>query len=218
MGSAQPESGRKQPVTVSESSIQRLSRYYRTLESAAEIGIKHISSSELASSNKVTSAQVRKDLSTFGTFGRRGLGYSVEELKMGIADILGLNRRYNVVLVGIGNIGRALLDFGEFRRRGFDIVAGFDIDPKKVGSKRKGVDIYHEDDFQEIVKKLDVDIGIIAVPAANAQDVCDAIIKSGIRAILTFAPIRLHVPENVAVRYEDMTIELESLSFALANG
>ncbi len=206
------------PFCISESLVKRLSRYHRTLESVAGLGVTYIASRELAEYNWVTSAQVRKDLSSFGNFGKRGMGYPVEGLKQELEQILGLDRRWSVVLVGVGNIGRALLAFGEFRHRGFDIVACFDIDPKKIGHGLRGIPIHHFDDLPDLVKQHGAEIGIIAVPTVSAQEVCNRLLDAGIRAILNFAPVRLEVPDGVTVRYEDMSIELETLSFALTSG
>ncbi len=206
------------PTKISGSSVRRLSRYYRTLVRVQKQGMSHISSRELAERNGVTSAQVRKDLSTFGTFGKRGLGYPVEGLKDAVAGILGLDRQWPVILVGVGNIGSALLRYGQFRRQGFHFVAAFDVAPDKVGTSIDGVPIYRMERLADVVAAEGVEIGILSVPAPNAQEVCDQMVEAGVRAILSFAPITLDTPEEVTVRYEDMAIELETLSYALTRG
>lgn len=211
-------SSKEGPSRISGSSVRRLSRYYRTLARVQKQGISHISSQELAERNGVTSAQVRKDLSTFGTFGKRGLGYPVDSLKDAIAGILGLDRQWPVILVGVGNIGQALLRYGQFRRQGFHIVAGFDVAPDKIGTSIDGVPIYRMERLPDLVAEEEVEIGILSVPAPDAQEVCERMVEAGIRAILNFAPITLETPEEVTVRYEDMAIELETLSYALTRG
>jgi len=206
------------PTRISGSSVRRLSRYYRTLDRVQKQGMSHISSQELAERNGVTSAQVRKDLSTFGTFGKRGLGYPVDSLKDAIAGILGLDRQWPVILVGVGNIGQALLRYGQFRRQGFHIVAGFDVAPDKIGTSIDGVPIYRMERLPDLVAEKEVEIGILSVPAPDAQAVCERMGEAGILAILNCAPITLETPEGVTVRYEDMSIELETLSYALTRG
>jgi redox-sensing transcriptional repressor len=200
---------------ISGSSVQRLSRYYRSLQAAAREGREHISSSELAERNGVSSSQVRKDLSHYGNFGRRGLGYPVEGLREALAGILGLDRTWQVALVGVGNIGSALLNYPEFRRQGFHISVAFDVDPAKVGRSRAGVPIYSLDRLRREVRRTGAEIGILAVPATSAQDVCDRMVAAGLRAILNFAPVNLDAPEGVTVRNEDVAIELETLSHLL---
>ena len=199
----------------SDSSVQRLSRYYRSLQAAACEGLEHISSSELAGRNGVSSSQVRKDLSLHGNFGRRGLGYPVEGLKEALAGILGLDRTWQVALVGVGNIGSALLNYPEFRRQGFHISVAFDVDPAKVGRRRAGVPVHSIERLRTEVRRTGAEIGILAVPAEFAQDVCNRMVAAGLRAILNFAPLNLDVPEGVMIRNEDLAIELETLSHLL---
>ncbi|MFC1559047.1 redox-sensing transcriptional repressor Rex [Gemmatimonadota bacterium] len=209
-------SGRKRDQ-ISYSTIRRLSRYYRVLESVAEEEVTHISSDQLAQRNGVTSAQVRKDLSYFGTFGKRGLGYPVQELRNEILRILGMDHQWPVVLVGAGNIGRAMIDYVEFRRRGFFIVAGFDVDPKKIGITYKGVPIFPMFRLPGVMETHEVDIGIVAVPALAAQRVCNQLADSGVKGILNFAHTRLIVPPGIKVRTVDMSIEMETLVYVVKN-
>jgi len=202
---------------ISDSTIRRLSKYYRTLNELIEKNVETVSSNEIANINSITSAQVRKDLSFFGTFGRRGLGYNTFLLKDNIATILGLKKTWNVGLVGFGNIGHALLQYQEFKKQGFIIKAIFDSDPAKVGQIIEGVVVNPIADSCEISKETQIEIIIIAVPPKNAQSLVDHFISCGIKAFLNFAPTSLKVPENVLVKNENMSIELEALSFFLTN-
>lgn len=203
---------------VSESTIGRLSIYLRLLVELESEGFRTLSSGELAKRCGTTAAQVRKDLSLFGTFGKRGLGYAVPELIAELRSILGLGRRWRVGLVGIGRIGGALLGYGDFRRQGFDIVAVFDADAAKVGQGRHGLVIQPEADLERALRAEAIDIVIVAVPAEAAQRVVDRVVAAGIRAILNFAPVKLRVPDGVALKNVNMAVELEGLSYALSNG
>ena len=203
---------------VSESTVGRLSLYLRTLVELDEEGVATLSSEELARRCGTTAAQVRKDLSLFGTFGKRGLGYAVPELIGELRSILGLERRWRVALVGAGRIGAALLGYRDFRRQGFYIEAVFDADPTKVGQRRQGVVIRSDADLECGLRDEAIDIVIVAVPAEAAQAVVDRVVASGIRAILNFAPTKLRVPDEVALKNVNMAVELEGLSYALANG
>ncbi|HGY54347.1 MAG TPA: redox-sensing transcriptional repressor Rex [Caldithrix abyssi] len=200
---------------ISDSTISRLSTYYRTLNRLIDQGVKTVSSDTIAEINDITSAQVRKDLSFFGAFGKRGLGYNTEALKEEISRILGLKKTWNVALAGVGNIGKALIDYEEFRKQGFIITALFDRDEKKVGKEIKGLKIHHIENVCQITREKNIEIAIIAVPAKNAQDVVDQFITCGVRAFLNFAPITIKVPPNVQVKNENMSIELEALSYYL---
>ena len=201
---------------ISESTVSRLSHYFRVLEEVAAEGGKVISSQLLAEREGITSAQVRKDLSYFGSFGRRGLGYSVGHLKAEIRGILGLDRRWRVALVGAGNIGSALFAYKEFARQGFDIVAVFDDAPDRIGQRLGDLAILPMADFAPVCRDRHVEIGVIATPARDAQQIADLMARVGLRGVLNFAPRKLFVPEDVALRTVNMAIELESLSFALA--
>jgi redox-sensing transcriptional repressor len=180
-------------------------------------GYDTISSKELAKREKLTPAQVRKDLSFFGSFGTRGLGYPVKELKQRIAEILGLNRLWNVAMVGVGNVGSALVSYKEFARQGFIIKLLFDNDQRKIGSNHKGIIISDIASMKSQLKENEISIVILTVPAAAAQKVCDDIVETGVRAILNFAPVSLKVPDDVILLNENMAIELEHLSFSLTN-
>ncbi len=200
---------------ISDSTISRLSTYYRTLSRLIEQNVETVSSDEIAEINNITSAQVRKDLSFFGSFGKRGLGYNTKDLREEIAKILGLKKQWNVALVGVGNIGRALIDYAEFKKQGFIIKALFDNDPKKVNTEVGGLKIYDIENSCNIVKKEKIEIAIIAVPAKHAQAVVDTLVQCGVKAFLNFAPVTIKVPSDVIVKNENMSIELEALSYFL---
>ncbi|MCF7809387.1 redox-sensing transcriptional repressor Rex [bacterium] len=202
---------------ISDSTIHRLSRYYRTLKYMHDKGSQTISSNILAQQNDVTAAQVRKDLSCFGAFGRRGLGYDIVDLKRNIARIMGLDRTWKVALCGVGNIGRALIDYDQFRVQGFQITVAFDSDPGKIGKVIHGVVIRNEANLERDVRDEKVEIGVVSVPVSSAQSIVDRLVAGGVRGILNFAPINIKVPKNVFVRNENMAIEIEALSFALTN-
>ena len=205
------------PMVISDSTIRRLSQYYRTLSQLAESQIEMVSSESLSRYIGVTAAQVRKDLSYFGTFGRRGLGYNVRELQGEVANILGINRIWNVALIGVGNIGRALLDYDQFRIQGFHIIIAFDNDPQKIGKSLHGVEILDVSTIPQVLPEKRVDIGIIAVPARAAQSVLDLLVQGKVKGVLNFAPITLNAPPGVFVRHQNLTIELEALSFSITN-
>jgi redox-sensing transcriptional repressor len=202
---------------ISESTIHRLSHYYRTLSILEKEDYETISSKELAKREELTPAQVRKDLSFFGSFGTRGLGYPVRELRQKIAKILGIDRSWNVALVGVGNIGSALVSYKEFAKQGFEIKLLFDSDQRKIGSNHKGIVVHDMRDLEKELKANKIDIVIVAVPSAAAQTIVDNVVHCGIKAILNFAPLKLKVPDGVFYRSENMAMELEYLSFALAN-
>ncbi|MEE9555518.1 MAG: redox-sensing transcriptional repressor Rex [candidate division Zixibacteria bacterium] len=202
---------------ISDSTIHRLSVYYRALLSLEKEGYETISSKELAKREKLTPAQVRKDLSFFGSFGTRGLGYPVKQLMQQIAEILGINRVWNVALIGVGNVGSALVSYKEFAKQGFVIKQVFDNDQRKIGSNHKGIVVSDASDMKRLLIESDISIVILTVPASVAQLVCDDVIEAGVKAILNFAPVNLRVPDNVLLRNENMAIELEHLSFSLTN-
>lgn len=200
---------------ISDATVGRLSRYFRTLKYLEERGVDTVSSEELARRNNITSAQVRKDLSFFGAFGRRGLGYNVRELKLNISHILGLDKEWHLALVGVGNIGLALLNFKQFQEQNFHFALLLDSDPRKIGTHLVGLEVKNLENLTVEVKKAHVDIAVIAVPVEAAQKVADALVAAGLRAILNFAPISLFVPQDVTVRNENMVIDIEHLSFSL---
>lgn len=174
-----------------------------------------VSSRLLAERVGTTGPQVRKDLSLFGSFGTRGLGYAVRPLRVRLRDILGLSRRWSVALVGAGRIGAALVAYPSFRERGFEIVTILDNDPEKIGTRWNGIAIGPVERMEEAFRRNPAEVAILAVPAEAAQDAADALVRVGVRGIMNLAPVRLRVPEGVAVKHVDMAVELESLSFAL---
>lgn len=176
-----------------------------------------VSSKDLAQREKLTPAQVRKDLSFFGQFGTRGLGYPVVELRQQIAEILGINRKWNVALIGIGNVGSALVSFKEFIRQGFIIKLIFDNDQRKIGSFNKGIEVHDVTNLRQMLNKHNIELVIIAVPASVAQRIVDEVVDAGVKALLSFAPTNLRVPSNVTMRTVNMAIEMEHLSFHLTN-
>jgi len=202
---------------ISESTVRRLSLYLGFLEQFAALGQTTISSAELARRGGTTSAQVRKDLSFFGSFGKRGLGYSVPELTARIRDILGLRRTYRVVLVGAGRIGGALIQYPGFRERGFHVTAIYDKDPKKIGTGWNGLVVRDIRLLESDLNREPSDIAIVVTPATAAQEVVDRLVRAGVKAILNFAPLQLTVPSDVVVKSVNMALELETLSFSLAN-
>jgi redox-sensing transcriptional repressor len=202
---------------ISDSTISRLSKYYRTLGRLIEKKVKTVSSDEIAEIDGVTSAQVRKDLSFFGTFGKRGLGYNTIDLQNNIGTILGLYKKWNVALVGIGNIGRALVDYQEFAKQGFIIQLLLDDDEKKIGTSIGKLEIKPFAEAAEHLEEEKIQIAIVAVPANVAQRVVNSLTDAGVKAILNFAPLSLKVPEDVMIKNENMSIELEALSYFLTN-
>jgi redox-sensing transcriptional repressor len=203
---------------VSESTVGRLSLYLRLLEELEEQGMATLSSEELADKAGTSAAQVRKDLSFFGTFGKRGLGYGVNELIATLRSILGLERKWRVAVIGAGRIGAALLGYEDFRRQGFYIEYVFDSDETKIGQTWNGLIIQADAEMESALVDDCVDIAIIAVPGEAAQSVVDRIVDAGVKAILNFAPVKLRVPSAVALKNVNMAVELEGLSYALANG
>ena len=202
---------------ISDSTVRRLSLYLRFLEQAEQQGCPTLSSGELARLGGTTSAQVRKDLSLFGSFGKRGLGYAVPALATRIRGILGLRRDYRVVLVGAGKMGGALVQYRGFRQRGFNIAAIYDLDATKIGSRWNGLVVRDVRQLETDLKKEPTDIAIVVTPAESAQPVVDRLVRGGVKGILNFAPVALAVPPDVQVKTVNMAIELETLSFALAN-
>jgi redox-sensing transcriptional repressor len=202
---------------IAESTVRRLSIYLRFLEEFEDRGLTTVSSDELARRGGTTSAQVRKDLSFFGSFGKRGLGYSVPELSAALRDILGLGREWRVVIIGAGKIGAALAQYRGFRQRGYNIIAVYDSNPDKIGRSLEGIEIRDMSRFESDVAAERPEIAVIAIPGEEAQSVLDRIVRTGIKAVLNFAPVQLHAPSDVTVKAVNMAMELEGLSFALTN-
>ena len=202
---------------IADSTVRRLSLYLRFLEESGQRGLVTISSDELARRGGTTSAQVRKDLSFFGSFGKRGLGYSVPELTDSLREILGLRRDWQVIIVGAGKIGTALAQYRGFRQRGFRVTAVYDRDPRKIGTQWDALTVRDMAQIERDIAKEHPDIAVLTTPAEEAQNVVDRLVGAGMRALLNFAPIQLQVPPEVTLKNVNMAMELEGLSFALTN-
>ncbi len=202
---------------IADSTVRRLSLYLRFLEEFEREGRATISSGELATSGGTTSAQVRKDLSSFGSFGKRGMGYSIRELTDAIREILGLAHDWRVVIVGAGKIGAALAQYAGFRDRGFHVVGVFDSDPRRIGLALDGLTVADAATLEADVRQLQAEMAVIAVPADAAQAVVDRVVMAGIHAILDFSTASIAVPPSVTLRTMNVAVELEILSFALTN-
>ncbi|MDI6731384.1 MAG: redox-sensing transcriptional repressor Rex [Candidatus Margulisbacteria bacterium] len=200
-------------MKIPEKTVRRLSLYYRCLYFLSQQGAYNLSSKSLADLLELEPAQVRKDLSYFGQFGKKGKGYDVLELKNEIAKILGLEKGRKVAIIGIGNLGNALLSFKGFEVLGFQVVAIFDNSPNKIGKKYHGKICQDISAFPAIVRREKIDIAILTVPTESAQEVARLVSNSGIKAILNFAPAHLNVPKGVAVSNIDLAVELKSLSY-----
>jgi redox-sensing transcriptional repressor len=216
---SRPRAIRSNLDSVSELTTNRLSVYLRCLNALEEAGVRTISSQTLADQFHLNAAQIRKDLAYFGEFGVRGVGYYVRDLKRHLRQILGLDRKLRVAIMGAGNLGLALADYPGFRQEGFEIVALFDNLSVKVGQQsRGGVPIHDIHDLKKLVRRDGVSIAVIAVPAPSAQQVVDLVVESGIKAVLNFSPGSLQVPADVKLKSVDLTVSLESLSYFLAQG
>lgn len=202
---------------IPRATIERLSIYLQVLENLKRDGVEVISSGPLAEACDVNASQIRKDLTYFGEFGVRGVGYNVEELIKSISRSLGIDRQWNCVIVGVGNMGRALLGHRAFARHGFPVVGAFDCDPFKIGEEIAGLEVVCTRRLKERVADLDVRLGIIATPAERAQRAANHIVEAGIKGILNYAPARISVPEDVTVEYVDFFHHLYSLAFTISS-
>lgn len=208
-GEARPGNGRALP----EATIARLPVYLRALYTLAEHGVSTVASDELAAAAGVNSAKLRKDLSHLGSYGIRGVGYDVDYLVYQVSRALGLTQKWPVVIVGAGNLGRALANYGGFVSRGFRISAILDSEQEVVGRKIGDITVRHSSELEDIIAANNIAIGVIAVPAGAAQEVCDRLVAAGVTSILNFAPLVLNVPDGVDVRKVDLSIELQILAF-----
>ncbi len=195
--------------------IRRLPIYARSLSYLASEGITTVSSSELGARIGVTAAQIRRDLSYFGEFGKQGKGYNVQFLLNQIRDILHLEHQWGVALIGTGHLGEAIARYNGFRDKGFDIVALFDADPRKVGQELVGHTVHHYNEIPEIIPEMGLQVAIVAVPAANAQEVVDLLVSAGVKSILNYAPVSLQVPPDVRTRSIDPVGLLQSMTYYL---
>ena len=198
--------------------VSRLPMYLRSLALLKSEGIEFISSRGLGTRLRMTPAQIRKDLSFFGKFGRQGRGYNVSRLHGELQQILGLDKKWLMALVGVGRLGRAILDYKGFAPEGFKIVAAFENDPKLIGKKVSGVPIEDIVKLETSLRDKKVDIAIVAVPSSDAQVVIDKLVQSGIRAILNYAPICVRVPRGVRLQGIDPVLALQGMTFYLARG
>ena len=198
---------------IPEATIARLPVYLRALYALAESGTATVSSEELAVAAGVNSAKLRKDLSHLGSYGTRGVGYDVDYLVYQVSRELGLTQDWPVIIIGAGNLGRALANYGGFASRGFRIAALLDSDPAVVGTVIAGLAVQHSDMMEAVVRRHRVSIGVIATPAGSAQCSCDRLVAAGVTSILNFAPVVLNVPDEVDVRKVDLSIELQILAF-----
>lgn len=202
---------------IPEATIIRLSVYSRYLRQLEKNGVTTVSSGTIAEGVNGSPAQVRKDLAYFGEFGTRGVGYNVNDLNRYISKILGIDNKWNVIIVGAGNLGAALSQYKGFEERGFNILALFDNDPQKIGQNAGRLPVYAISEMAGFVEKNNVKIGVIAVPADYAQDIVDIMVKSGVLAILNFAPKVVSVPYNVEYRNVDLAVNMEVLSFNMTS-
>ena len=200
---------------ISQSTVRRLSHYLRALEGFEGEGGGTVSSEELASRGQTTAAQVRKDLSHFGSFGKRGLGYNVEELRDRLKAILGVDRVWRVALIGAGRIGSALFEYPDFKERGYECVAVLDNDPEKVGVKWGETTIRDAHELEAVITDERIDLVVLAIPATAAQEIAERAVSVGIKGVLNFAPVQINVPAHVPVEDVNLVMELEALSFQI---
>ncbi|MCA9247759.1 MAG: redox-sensing transcriptional repressor Rex [Planctomycetales bacterium] len=204
-------------ASVPKAVVSRLSLYLRELQHLVFDGHETISSHRLGKLLGFSDAQVRKDLAYFGQFGHPGIGYRCPELIAAIRGILGTDAVWPVALVGVGNLGRALLGYKGFGAQGFQVQAAFDSDARKTGSTVEGVTVYHFDDLAKVVRQRGIRVGIVSVPADSAQTVADRLVEAGVEGIVNFAPVTISLPESVSLVGVDLAIELEQLAFSVVN-
>lgn len=203
------------PLDIPEVVIDRLPVYFRLLSGLQARGVSVVSSQELGDALGVTPAQIRKDFSYFGRFGKQGRGYSVDRLAEELRLILGLDRRWKVVLVGVGRLGRAIASYRGFEPQGFDIIATYDVNPEAQSSGIDDLEVRDVTRLEEDLAGQQVDIGIVAVPAQEAQSVIDRLVRAGVTAILNYAPIAAQVPPHVEVRQIDPVLALQGMTYHL---
>jgi len=203
---------------LSRASVNRFSLYLRHLEALVRDGTQKVSSGQLGVALGITDAQVRKDLACLGSLGHPGVGYATGELITAIRRLLGVDRSWSVALVGVGNLGRALLGYRGFAERGFRVVALFDTDPAKVGTRLQGMPVHGTADIGRVVPATGAELGLLAVPSESAQDAADALVAAGVRGLLNFTPRVLRVTAGVSVVSVDLTVQLEQLAFLVHLG
>ena len=214
---ADPQSRSSGPTYVPEVVVTRLPQYVRILTLLLEEGMEVVSSQQLGEKLQVTPAQIRKDLSYFGRFGKQGRGYSVRHLLTRLRDILGLNSQWNVAVMGVGRLGRAILSYPGFTPDGFNLVAAFDADPQLVGQEVGELTVLSTEKLEEEIRENEITIGIVAVPAMQAQGVIDRLVECGVRAILNYAPTSPQVQEGIRIRNVDPVLALQSMTFYLVD-
>ena len=202
-------------IVVPDVVVERLPLYVRVLAGFEARGTEMVSSEQLGSQLDMTPAQIRKDLSYFGRFGKQGRGYNVQALALRLREILGLDRSWNACLVGVGRLGRAIISYPGFAPEGFNIVSAFDMNPAVVGTMVDGISVDAISEIKPVVERLDIAIGIVAVPAAAAQEVIDRLVEAGVRGILNYAPITAHAPGNVKIKNIDPVMSLQSMTYYL---
>lgn len=198
---------------ISKAVIGRLPRYYRYLGDLIENNVDKISSKELSELMNVTASQIRQDLNNFGVFGQQGYGYNVKFLYEEIGKILNLNTKHNIIIVGAGNLGSAIANYTDFKRRGFDIVGIFDNNPKLIGRKVNNIEIYNFANIKKFLKENEVHIATITVPKSKASEVANILVEAGIKAIWNFAPVDLHLSQDILVENVHLTASLMQLSY-----
>ena len=214
---ADPQSRSSGPTDVPEVVVTRLPQYVRILTLLLEERTEVVSSQQLGEKLQVTPAQIRKDLSYFGRFGKQGRGYSVRHLLAGLREILGLNSSWNVAVVGVGRLGRAILSYPGFTPDGFNLVAAFDSDPAVVGQEVGELTVLSTEELEREIRGNDITIGIVAVPAMQAQGVIDQLVECGVRAILNYSPTSPQVQEGIRIRNIDPVLALQSMTYYLAD-
>lgn len=203
----------KEQIAISKATIDRLPLYFRTLRLAQDEGIDIISSDDLGRRLGITPEQIRKDLASFGQFGKKGVGYYVNELKRNVGEILGLDNHWNVAIIGIGHLGAALANYQNFVSLGFNLVALFDQDPDVIGMTVNHVKVEDISRLERIIEERNIHIGIITVPAAFAQGVADRLVAARVKGIWNFAPVKISAPANMHIVNEDLSVGLSSLSY-----
>lgn len=203
---------------ISQAVIGRLPRYFRYLGELKDEGVERISSQELSGMMKVTASQIRQDFNNFGGFGQQGYGYNVEYLYNEIGKILGLDRQHNFIIVGAGNLGRALGNYLNFERRGFIFRGMFDCNPELVGMKVRGVSVMPMEEMEHFVRENDIDIAVLTIPKTGAVTVAEKLVQTGIRAIWNFAHVDLNVPEGIQVENVHLSDSLMKLSYNIRKG
>ena len=200
---------------ISSAVVNRLPRYYRYLGELLESGTNRISSKELSEKMNITASQIRQDLNNFGGFGQQGYGYNVEYLYNGIKKILGIDRIYNIIVVGAGNIGQALVNYPNFEKRGFVIRGIFDVNPRVIGITIRGIEVYDVDVMESFIKENSIDVAILTLPKSQAAQTAANLAKWGIKGIWNFSPLDLEVPEGVSVENVHLTVSLMTLIYKI---